>query len=361
MPLYDLIALCDSAVPATNGAGGRQESFNLPALAADIMRLPDLGNLLPGLDDISHRIPPSTFLHHFRGIIRTAFFIESVVPPAATATRFRTRWRLEGNDPRYSTPDNCLEIARRLITLLQPLLKSETGQTILNSLALHSMIPYELPVTYSAHRLPIHTADNFSLIDDDLLRHATGCRLLLLKSGTPHLMLFKAAYAKIRVKTYLTDRAVTGTYKTNREKRWEAHPNSVQFALRSTCMQIERVLVNQLIHFDGFPREVRSLLDDGNLLLPLETPTRCPVTLLPMSLARFEEAVTNPQHGRSPFQVGHRDPLKLEGNVWSNGHRPNNISWISEDGNRIQGSLSLQETREMLQRIWQAYSEAGLL
>jgi hypothetical protein len=223
------------------------------------------------------------------------------------------------------------------------------------------MVPYELPVSYLDRRVPIHVSGNFVLIDEGTLRHVTGCRLLLLAGGTPNLALFRAAYAKIRVKTYLTDRALTGAHKTNREKRWEAHPDSVQFALRSTCVQIERVLVNQLCHFDGFPQDVRALLNEERLLLPMEVPARCPVTRLPLSLSEFEKATADPEHGRSSFQVGHLDPLKLEGNVWSNGHRPDNISWISEDGNRIQGSLSLQETQEMLRRIWRAYSEAGLL
>ena len=68
-----------------------------------------------------------------------------------------------------------------------------------------------------------------------------------------------------------------------------------------------------------------------------------------------------PEQGRSAFQVGHLDPLKVEGNLWTNGHRPDNIGWISASGNRIQGSLSAEETREMLKRIWRAYGEAGLL
>jgi len=361
MSLTDLVALCDAAIPPLNSAGGRQASFNLPALSSEIIRLSDFPDLLPGLEAISRRIQAVTYLHHFRGILRTAFFIEPVVLPAATTTRFRARWQLEVDDPRYAVPEQCLEIARQLTTLLEPLTTGEVGPTILDSIARHHMTPYELPVTYSDRRLPIHTADNFAMIDEDLLRHVTGCRLLLLAAGTPNLALFKAAYTKIRVKTYLTDRALTGAHKTNREKRWEAHPDSVQFALRSTCIQIERVLVNQLCHFDGFPHDVRALLEEEHLLLPMATPATCPVTRLPMSLTEFEEATADPEHGRSAFQVGHLDPLKLAGNVWTNGHRPDNISWISENGNRIQGSLSLQETQKMLQRIWHAYSEAGLL
>ena len=36
----------------------------------------------------------------------------------------------------------------------------------------------------------------------------------------------------------------------------------------------------------------------------------------------------------------------------ANGHTADNISWISENGNRIQGSLSLDEVDDLLRRIY---------
>lgn len=361
MPLARLAALCEGAIPALDADGDLAGSFSMPAVSSAVIQSSDLNTLFPGLRAFQERLPAATFLHHLRGILRASFFIEPVVLPAAKTTRFRTRWQLDADDPRYASPEQCLDVARRSVTLLDPLTTDPTGRTMLDSLAHHPMVPYESPVTYLARSTPIHAADNLELIDADVLRHVTGCRLLLLAAGTPNLALLKAAYSKIRVKTYLTDRAVTGAHKTNREKRWEAHPDSVQFGLRSTCMQIERVLVNQLCHFDGFPVDVRTILGEAALLLPMDSPVKCPVTLLPMSFHEFEQAAADPEHGRSAFQVGHLDPLKLEGNVWTNGHRPDNISWISEEGNRIQGSLSLEKTQEMLRRIWLAYSSAGLL
>lgn len=361
MSLARIAALCEGAIPGLNEEGGLAGSFSMPAVSSAVVGSRDLATLFPGLTAFQARLKTTTFLHHLRGILRTSFFIEPVVLPAAKTTRFRTRWQVEADDPRHASPEQCLEVARRLVVLLDPLTADPTGVTMLDSLALHSMTPYESPVTYSARPSPIHMADNFALIDPDLLRHVTGCRLLLLAKGTPNVALLKAAYSKIKVKTYLTDRAVTGAHKTNREKRWEAHPDSVQFALRSTCMHIERVLVNQLCHFEGFPEDVRIFLDEAKLLSPMDTPVKCPVTLLPMSFHEFEKVAADPKHGKSVFQVGHLDPLKLEGNVWTNGHRASNISWMSEEGNRIQGSLSLEKTQEMLRRIWNAYSAAGLL
>lgn len=361
MPIAALAAICDASIPTLNAQGALGGSFSMPTVSAAALQLGDIHELIPGLPALEVALPAATYLHHLRGFLRTAFFVEPVVLPAAKTTRFRTRWQLDADDPRYADPETCLDVARGLIGLVTPFTTDETGREILRVIARHPMTPYELPVSYAGRSNPIHRRENFVAIDGDVLRHVTGCRLLLLAAGTPNLPLLKAAYTKIRVKTYLTDRALTGAHKTNREKRWEAHPDSVQFALRTSCMQIERVLVNQLCHFEAFPADVRPLLQDAELLFDMPTPARCPVTLLPMSLTEFAEAAADPEHGRSPFQVGHLDPLKLEGNTWTNGHRPENISWISEHGNRIQGSLSLAETRSMLQRIWTAYVEAGIL
>jgi hypothetical protein len=65
---------------------------------------------------------------------------------------------------------------------------------------------------------------------------------------------FALPYDKIKVKTYPTDRALTGDHKTNREKRWETHPQSVQFGQRRDCLEVEYTLINQLCHFAGFPK-----------------------------------------------------------------------------------------------------------
>lgn len=365
MPVAELAALCEAAIPALNAEGRPEASFRMPPLSAGVLLLPDIGELLPGLGVLDGQLGTKTFRHHFHGILRAALLIEPVVIPGVTTTRFRTRWQLGRADPRYATPEDCLEVARELLRMLQEMSGTSRGLRVLHALARYPMVPYEPAVTYRSNPVPIHRAENFQLIDLDILEPVTGFRERLLGPGAPRLTLMRAAYEKIQVKTYLTDRAQTGPHKTNREKRWEAHPESVQFATHYTCVKIERVLVNQLCFFDGFPPEILADLERENLLAGgragLDTPTRCPVTLLPMSFAGFEAAAADPQHGRSAFQVGHLDPLKLEGNRWTNGHRPDNISWVSEEGNRIQGSLSLNETRSMLRRIWTAYSKAGLL
>jgi hypothetical protein len=79
-----------------------------------------------------------------------------------------------------------------------------------------------------------------------------------------------------------------------------------------------------------------------------------------MSFPLFREALLNPQHGKSDFQVGHLNPLKLDepGNNVA-GHTADNISWISGDGNRIQGSLSLSNVQQLLRKIAANYEELG--
>jgi hypothetical protein len=76
-----------------------------------------------------------------------------------------------------------------------------------------------------------------------------------------------------------------------------------------------------------------------------------------MQLLLFEllaQEVADPTHGKSAYQVGHLNPLKA-GERAEFRHTRANISWITEDGNRIQGSLTLKETRELLLRISRNY------
>lgn len=181
--------------------------------------------------------------------------------------------------------------------------------------------------------------------------------MLLNRRNNPAYGIFKAAYDKLRVKTYLTDRVLTGVHKTNRELRWEVHPESVQSALKKDAMQIESVLAAQLCHLAGMPQPVRDYLQTAGLIQGNEAPQLCPVTRDPLQWDEFEAEMLNADHGRSLFQVGHLNPLKSNPDrnpEW--GHSAANVSWISQDGNRIQGHLSLDEVRELLERIADNYA-----
>ena len=357
MQLRELQVLCEAAIPQE---GGR---FHMPRLMTDVYNVAGLSDLIPDLFTIHPEIGNAVRSKLSPSIVRQAFFIESVVLPGVTTTRYKTRWSLDDGDPRFSSPSECISVANKIVYLLRQLIDTNGGPEMLESLIDHRMVPFELPIDYDSREEPIHRAGNIRLVELGLLREVSGLRLLLLDDANPHQAQFERIYRnKIAIKTYLTDRAQTGAHMTNREKRWEAHPDSVQFARRESCLGIEFVLVNTLCFFANFPLELRKVLDASALLEPPELqPTRCPVTLQPLSFGEFVDEVMAPTQGVSRFQVGHLNPLKLEGNTWSDGHSPGNIGWLSSDGNRIQGSYSVTGTREMLARIWLAYREAGLL
>jgi len=300
-------------------------------------------------------------------ILRHAFLIELVKVPAIETTKVRVRWFEQlVDDPRHCTYEECAQIANQLVRDLPGWLDTDSHTELLRLFCAEGLLPYEAPIDYlqgPAGNIPIHTLGNVSWYFDELILRTLKLRRFLRNpERSPDSEFFRRVLDdKIKVKTYFTDRALTGDFKTNREKRWETHPKSVQFALRRTCLEIEYTLVTQLCAFKDFP-EVSSELFRTEGVLPAELPTfRCPVTQEPMSFPLFRDALMNPQHGRSDFQVGHLNPLKLDepgGNAA--GHTADNISWISADGNRIQGSMSLTAVRQLLRKISANYEELNL-
>ncbi len=306
----------------------------------------------------------------FQGIVRASFFIELVKTPKIETTKFEVHWanRIDRDDPRYASYDDCFDIFEKATTALEAAIENTERAELLKLFCSKSLLPYEIPFDYieRATESQIHRADNVTWLWDDLPKRTAGLRSFLLNpnltdpKGSPFKPFFDAAYNKIKVKTYLTDRVLTGAYKTNREKRWEAHPPSVHYALRRSCLEIEYTLINQLCHFDGFPDGLKQRLEAAYLLLPCEDPFRCPVTKDPLSFDEFKREVTDPKHGKASFQVGHLNPLKAINDDPLSGHSAQNIAWVSMDGNRIQGSLSLKETRELLHRINKNYERLDI-
>jgi hypothetical protein len=301
----------------------------------------------------------------FSGIVRFAFLIELVKQPKIETTKFEVHWagRIPRVDPRHATFEQCYEMFENLAHTAVDALQHAARRELLTLFEHHSLLPYELPLDYGNRRLgaQIHRRDNTVWMWDELPLRVIRLRAFLLdRNRNAHARVFEEAYGKIRVKTYLTDRALTGEHKSNREKRWETHPQSVQFALRRSCLEIEQTLVNQLCHFQGFPQDLRKQLEANHLLLPLPEPFRCPITMEPMSFADFEKELLNPQMGKASFQVGHLNPLKAINDDPRQGHTALNIGWISSDGNRIQGHLSLDETRQLIRRISKNYEKLGV-
>ena len=303
-------------------------------------------------------------------LLRNVFLIELVKVPAIETTKVRTRWypQLEG-DQRWASFDDCLTIAHDLITgLADGWLDVPEHEEALRLFFRFPLLPYEGPLDYQSRPAPsdnqtkIHRRGNLVWMATETMLRTLKLRQYLTSGETsPDAVFFdKVLNDKIKVKTYLTDRALTGPHKTNREKRWEVPPQSVQFADRRTCMAIEYTLITQLCAFDGFPDNFRNMLQEQGIL-PQELETfRCPITLDPMSFPAFRVELMNPTHGKSNFQVGHLNPLKLDDPAGvASGHTADNIGWISADGNRVQGSLSLANVRSLLRRIASNYEAKG--
>jgi hypothetical protein len=257
-----------------------------------------------------------------------------------------------------------MNIATNLLTTLPEWLQTSVHSECMNLSFSSGMIPYEAPLDYS-HRFTaqgrLHQQGNLIWFYDELILRTLKLRKFLTDSSTSsdHEFFKTVLSDKIKVKTYLTDRVLTGDYKTNREKRWETHPNSVHFAERRVCMAIEYALVTQICAFEGFPHSSLIQLQQANVL-PQNLPTAlCPITGDELSYEAFRGELLNPTHGKSDFQVGHLNPLKLSVDGETAGHTANNISWISADGNRIQGSLSLNDVRKLIQHISQNYERHG--
>lgn len=306
------------------------------------------------------------------GLLRNVFLIELVMLPEVNSTKFRVRWdQLLVGDPRACPFDECVEMVRALIVGLgSGWLDSHENVQGLNLMLSRGLIPYEMPIDYITCPSPgdagtrLHRADNVEWVCDPLMLRTLKLREFLTDGRvSPDAAFFKKVLVdKIKVKTYLTDRALTGDFKTNREKRWETNPRSVQFATRRDAMGIEYELVTQMCRFAGFPGEARAVLQRQGILDDSLDVFRCPITLKPIDFDEFRNELSNPKHGRSAFQVGHLNPLKLgEPSDTACGHVAGNISWISEDGNRIQGSLSLVDVRALLKEIAKNYEETGEL
>lgn len=300
----------------------------------------------------------------FQGLVRAAFFIE-VVTTRGGATKMTVRWdpAIGTTDPRFATYETCAAIFDKATAELLDDVVDPANRELLHLMSVNSLVPYEIPFDYIRRDLsaPIHRPDNVMWIWEELPKRVVKLRAYLRDSTTtPFAPLFRVAYAKIQVKTYLTDRVQAGDYKTNREKRWEAHPASVHFALRRTCMGVEEKLITQVCRFAGFPADFQQQLEAASLLPAGENPVRCPITEEPLSFDEFRDEIEHPQHGLSNFQVGHLNPLKAVNDDPQSGHTVENISWISSNGNRIQGSLTLADTRKLLKRIVGNYAELGI-
>ena len=297
-------------------------------------------------------------------LIRQCFLTEIVKAAGTKTTKFSTRWDdALHNDPRFCSPQECLQIlASMLKQLTGGWLNSKQNAEALRLSISRRIISYELPIDYISrpadNNTRIHRLGNIQWVATNTMLRTLKLRDYLLGPKTsPDAKFFSKVLAdKIKVKAYLTDRAQTGDYKTNREKRWEVHPLSVHFATRQTCMEIEYALVTQLCSFKDFPPAHQATLQTKGILPANLKVLKCPVTLDPLSFPALRAELSQPVHGKSQFQVGHINPLKATQNTATSArHTADNIAWMTADGNRLQGSMTMAEVRALLARVAKNY------
>jgi hypothetical protein len=289
-----------------------------------------------------------------------------------TSTKMKTRWVLgritktlqgtfenyEGDfspneDERSSSFEDCFRVFEQCIDLL---FSSVPHREMMDKLSdqKRSGTPYECVFTYTNPCLrSVHISSNIRLVELEDINWLVNARPLIKPTLRIDLAGNKTkCVEKIATKCYKTDRSQTGEEQTNRAKRWECLEVDFQHATLEECWSVERKLLSDVAHFEGFPDAIRVQLIQSQLFED-QGHTLCPITFNPMV---FSDLLGGGGHGESKFQVGHMMPLKTGGN-----HEGDNIEWISNDGNRIQGSLNIQDTREMLANIFSRMTERGLL
>lgn len=348
-------------------AATTRKSFGIKTLREEIISILQGSSISKILTNIAIDLGEKISSYILDSLIRNAFLTEIVKTPQIETTKMEVHWtdRFGIDDPRYASFENCFQIFADGISAVENTLRNEEQRKLLQLLVSKHQIPYELPFDYKRREIVGHIHHPSNIIwlwNDEGVKRAIKLREYLTnKQYNLSSSIFEKAYTKkIKVKAYLTDRVLTGEHKTNREKRWEVHPASVHFAFRRSCMAIEHELMTQICNFEGFPSELKQQLDEAQLLGSCENPYRCPITLDPLQFTEFVTEIQRPTHGKSDFQVGHLNPLKAINNNPQSGHTFLNIGWISANGNRIQGPLTLEHTRKLIGRIVKNYNLLGI-
>lgn len=306
-----------------------------------------------------------------QALLRKSFLIQAVTARGGSA-RMLVRWYdALTESQRYCSFEECIEIAGDLLDqLASGWLDVRENLQILSLIERNSILSYEWPIDYlervapDDHTTSIHHKGNIGWYADSTMLNM----LKLRRALKDHVINPDAAFfsgplkKKMLLLAYLTGRAQTGEFKTNREQRWEAHPRSPQFAVYSACAHIEHKLTCQICDFDGFPASVRQTLVSQGLLTDRQEVYTDPITLDPINYLDFKNHVGNATHGSNKYQLGHMVPLNsANADLAQFGHSAANVTWITEDGNRIQGKSSVAEIRNLLVTIAKRYEERGLI
>lgn len=306
-------------------------------------------------------------------------------------TPFFDRWdtnsvtsHLKSEDPRYATQAECEHVCAALLALLleahdvlvqpteaavktfeaiverpfqpQGLCCVHTNQSISRQDIKTALIystqglgSYEIPVSYRKElnqggrhehtnvgwMKPLHVNYRLrSLLRADLAKAGASADAI------------KNALQKIQVKAYCTDKVTMPPHFSNRDVRWATWPDGIQYASHYQCAMIEMELMAQLYEFASAPILNSTVVSSLSAIRgrPLRPGSRCCfITGKILDFQSYVQAAVNPKGGISAYHVGHIHPLTRGGQ-----HAWDNIAWMSDDGNRIQGNDTLQEIEAKL-------------
>jgi hypothetical protein len=323
---------------------------------------PDLSKVYSSIETkFTKKIAIKVFTQVFRFC-----FLSQVVWTKGGAANYTAHWfnpPFIDTDPRNASCEECFYMLKEVFASFEEELQNEDScNNFKNIIKNQFFIDYKFRILEGN----LHHRENIYCRWDDFPSRVTQLRdFLKNKTKNPKSSnFFRNAYSKIGTKAYLTDRGQTGEYQTNREKRWEAHPKSVHFALYKDCLEIEYTLITKILEFYDFPSEIIEKLEEDKIILKGEvTPNscRCPITMDKLYFNEFEKELINQVHGVAKFQVGHIHPLKANTLNTSVGHTAQNVCWITAEGNEIQKNRSMEETQALMRRIFTNYQEAGFI
>jgi hypothetical protein len=348
----------------------KKEKFNLILLCKTVLPIlqqePKIAKMCLELEKV---LTEKQIFSSLTGIFRFSFFIQIVREKGGSANYTR-RWseHLKVEDPRYSKYENCVDIFVRILSDLVNFLEMEENRT--NFVQLQNWTKfYWIDYQHKINDDSIHKVDNIKVTNftgNQLTLKIFNLEKFLINAtkNPDYYKLFKEIYNKVRTKAYLADRSQTGYYPTNREYRWEVHPDSIEFAFVRDCQSIEYKLITQILAFKEFPIDIIQRLEEEKVIAQgkiIPESCKCPITMENLLFTDFQDELLNRTHGESKFQVGHIVPRKAKGLINMQIQSGENICWISSEGNEIQQNRSVDETRELLKKIFNNYQDNGLL
>lgn len=285
-------------------------------------------------------------------------------------------------DPKYATQEQCQAVAAMLLAQLfeaQDLYPSLLPHPDISGILGHSPVQGSLTCKYQGRRITandikralsystprlgnydisttyiqelddggLHRADNVTWMKPVHINYKlrSVLRQKLLASGATS-KAANTALDKIQVKAYCTDKQTMPPHFSNRDVRWETWHESHQFASHYECAMIEMELMAELFEFHGAPDlnpELSAEVADVRGKPIQKDSMKCYITGKNFSFESYVDGAVNTHGGKSNYHVGHITPLTRGGK-----HSWQNIAWIGDDGNRIQGNETIEEIEQKL-------------